>query len=188
MKITAVLGSPRAKSNSSALARTIMRKAEQLGAETREFILNKLEFKGCQGCEACKKKLDRCVLKDDLAQVLEAIKESDAVILASPIYFGEVSGQFKTFFDRTYSFLNPDRTSRVPPGKATVFVLAQGKPSADLHRDVFPRYEQWLKHHGFTPNHLVQMNGPREEDSVSQRSDLVAEAERIAEALVKPAG
>jgi multimeric flavodoxin WrbA len=186
-KIVAVLGSPRAKSNSTALARTIIRKAEELGAETREFVLNKLEFKGCQGCETCKTKLDRCVLKDDLADVLEAIKDADAVILASPNYFGDVSGQFKAFFDRTYSFMNPDRSSRVPPGKPTVFVFAQGQAGLDVHQDVFPRYERWLKHYGFAPNHLLRMNGPRAADSVSQRNDLITEAEKLAEALVASA-
>ena len=88
MKIVAVLGSPRPKSNSTALARTILQKAGELGAETEEFVLNKLQFKGCQGCETCKKKLDRCVLKDDLAPVLEAVKAADAVVLPLPTTSG----------------------------------------------------------------------------------------------------
>ncbi len=184
MKIVAVLGSPRAKSNSSALARQILTKAKDLGAETQEFVLNKLDFKGCQGCETCKKKLDRCVLKDDLSAVLDAVKEADAVVMASPNYFGEVSGQFKAFFDRTYSYLNADFSSRIQPGKSTVFVFAQGQNDLNMYSDVFPRYERWLKHYGFTNNHLLRMNGPRDADSVSQRNDLMVEAEKIAENLV----
>jgi multimeric flavodoxin WrbA len=50
MKVLAILGSPRAKSNSSALARQIMERAGELGAETQEFVLNKLQYKGCQAC------------------------------------------------------------------------------------------------------------------------------------------
>ena len=72
MKIVAVLGSPRVKSNSTTLARIILDRAVEQGAETQEFLLNKLEFKGCQGCETCKTKLDRCVLDDDLTAVLAA--------------------------------------------------------------------------------------------------------------------
>jgi len=184
MKIVAVLGSPRAKSNSTALARKILNKAGELGAETEEFVLNKLEFKGCQGCETCKKKLDRCVLKDDLAAVLDAVKEADAVVLASPCYFGEVSAQFKAFFDRTYSYLNADFSSRIEPGKSSVFVYAQGQTDLNAYDDVFPRYERWLKHYGFAPNHLLRMNGPRDADSASKREDLLTEADRIAEELV----
>lgn len=187
MKIVAVLGSPRAKSNSSALARKVLQVAGEKGAETSEFILNKLEFKGCQACEVCKKKLDQCVLKDDLKPVLEAVKEADAVVLASPNYFSEVSSQFKAFFDRTYSFLNADFSSRLQPGKSSVFIFSQGQPDLNLYQDVFPRYEMWLKRYGFAQNHLLRMNGPREPDSVSKREDLLDEAARLAETLVSTA-
>ena len=187
MKIVAVLGSPRAKSNSTALARKILDKAKDLGAETQEFVLNKLEFKGCQACETCKTKLDHCVLKDDLTAVLEAVKAADAVVMATPNYFGEVSGQFKAFFDRTYSYVNPDFTSRVEPGKSSVFVFAQAQTDLNMYADVFPRYERWLKHYDFAANHLLRMNGPRPADSVAKRDDLVQEAEKIAETLVSQA-
>jgi len=184
MKIVAILGSPRAKSNSVALARKILERAGELGAETQEFLLNKLQFKGCQACETCKTKLDHCVLKDDLTQVLEAVKEADAVVLASPNYFGEVSGQFKSFFDRTYSYLNPDFSSRLRPGKSSVFVFAQGQPNLNLYADVYPRYEMWLKRYGFANNHLLRMNGPRPANSVPERSDLIKQAEEIGKNLM----
>jgi multimeric flavodoxin WrbA len=185
MKIVAILGSPRPKSNSTILARTILQRAQELGAETQEFLLNKLQFKGCQACETCKTKLDHCVLKDELTVVLDAVKEADAVILASPNYFGEVSGQFKSFFDRTYSYLNPDFTCRISPGKSSVFIFSQGNPDATAYPDVYPRYERWLKHYGFDKNYLLQMNGPRTPDSVSQRPDLIRQAGEIAEQLAK---
>lgn len=186
MKIVAILGSPRPKSNSAALAGKILERASELGAETQEFVLNKLAFKGCQACETCKTKLDHCVLKDDLTPVLEAIKEADAVVMATPNYFGEVSGQFKCFFDRTYSFLNPNFTSRLAPGKSSVLIMAQGQPNLNLYADVYARYEMWLKRYGFANNHSLRMNGPRPADSVSQRPDLITQAEEIARNLISP--
>ncbi len=184
MKIVAILGSPRPKSNSSALARIILDTAGKLGAETSEFVLNKLTFKGCQACEACKLKLDHCVLKDDLTAVLDAVKEADAVLLATPNYFGEVSGQFKSFFDRTYSYLNPDRTSRVEAGKSSVFIMAQGQPDLNVYTDVCARYDSWLVRHGFVKRLLLRMNGPRPADSLGERPDLVAQAEQIGRDLM----
>jgi len=186
MKIVAILGSPRSKSNSTALARKIVERAGTLGAETQEFALNKLHFKGCQACETCKTKLDHCVLKDDLTPILEAVKEADAIIMASPNYFGEVSGQFKSFFDRTYSLLNPDFSSRLKPGKSSVFIFAQGQPNLNLYADVHPRYEMWLNRYGFAHNYLLRMNGPRTADSVAQRPDLITQAEEIANNLMSP--
>jgi multimeric flavodoxin WrbA len=184
MKIVAVLGSPRAKSNSTALAKVILDTAQKLGAETSAFVLNKLTFKGCQACDACKQKLDRCVLDDDLTAVLEAMKEADAVILATPNYFGEVSGQFKCFFDRTYSYLKADRTSRLEAGKASVFIMTQGQPDLSMYTDVMARYDLWLVRHGFAKRHTVRMNGPREADSIGQRPELVSQAEHIGRDLM----
>ena len=103
MKIVAILGSPRSKSNSSGLAYRIIDRTKELGADTEVFTLNKLQYKGCQACETCKTKLDHCVLKDELTQVLNSIHQADTVVMATPIYFGQVSGQFKSFVDRTYS-------------------------------------------------------------------------------------
>ena len=184
MKVLAILGSPRAKSNSTALARKIMKRAGELGAETQEFVLNKLQYKGCQACETCKTKLDHCVLKDDLTLVLEAIHEADGVVLATPNYFGEVSGQFKSFFDRTYSFLNPDFTSRLTAGKSSVIIMAQGQTNLNMYADVYSRYEAWLKRYGFANNFSLRMNGPRPAGSVEERQDLITEAQKIAENLI----
>ncbi len=95
MKIVTLLGSPRTDGNSTAIARRITETAEKLGAETRTFELNRLAYRGCQGCYACKKKLDRCVLEDDLTEVLSAVSAADAVVLASPVYFGTSPPSFK---------------------------------------------------------------------------------------------
>jgi multimeric flavodoxin WrbA len=184
MKIVAVLGSPRAKSNSSALAGKVLEIAAQSGAETQEFVLNQLTFQGCQACESCKKKTDRCVLKDGLTPVLEAVRDADAVVFATPNYFGEVSGQFKCFFDRTYSYLNPDFSSRLQPGKRAVFIMAQGQADPTLYADVYPRYDAWLTRYGFTQRSFLRMNGPRDADSLGQRPDLASQAEQIGRNLM----
>jgi len=88
MKIVTLLGSPRTKGNSAAIAGRFIETAENLGAETKTFALNKLTFRGCQACMACKGKRDHCVLKDDLIEVLDEISDADVLVLATPVYFG----------------------------------------------------------------------------------------------------
>ena len=73
MKIVRLLGSPRPKGNSAAMAGKFCETAEGLGAEVTTFALNKLKYRGCQACMTCKTKLDKCVLKDDLADTLSRI-------------------------------------------------------------------------------------------------------------------
>ena len=108
MKIVSLLGSPRPHGNSTAITRRFQDTAANLGAEVRTFELNRLVYRGCQGCCACKQSLDHCILNDDLTEVLNTVAEADVVVLASPVYYGDVSAQLKGFIDRTYSYLKPD--------------------------------------------------------------------------------
>jgi multimeric flavodoxin WrbA len=122
MKIVCLLGSPRTNGNSSILASRFLATAAGLGAETRAFELNRLTYRCCQGCYACKTTLDSCIVQDDLTAVLEAVRAADVVVLATPVYYGDISGQLKCFIDRTFSYLVPDyvtnpNPSRLPPGK-----------------------------------------------------------------------
>ena len=187
MKIVAVLGSPRPQGNSAGLARQFLAAARELGAEVQEYQLNKLNFQGCQGCRTCKTKSEACILEDDLAPVLAAIKAADLLVLASPVYFGELTGQMKLFFDRTYSYLNPDFSSRVPAGKPAVLVLAQANPDPAQFADIFPRYERWLKLYGFEPVRLLRAVGVRDLGDIDGQTDLLAQAAALARELVQPA-
>ena len=105
MKIACLLGSPRERGNSAAIANRFCETAEKLGSEIQTFTLNSLEYSGCQGWMACKTKLDRCILEDGLTAVLEAVHETDVLLPAPPIYFRDVTSQLKAFLDRTFSFL-----------------------------------------------------------------------------------
>jgi multimeric flavodoxin WrbA len=184
MKIVAVLGSPQPQGNSNTLARTFLKAAAELGAETTEFLLNRMDFKGCQGCRGCKTKGDTCVLEDDLTPVLAAVKEADILLLASPVYFGDLSGQLKCFFDRTYSCINPDFSSRVPPGKKAVLVLAQANPDPASFDDIFPRYQRWLKIYGYDPVRLLRVTGVREPGEVNDKTAALDQAVALARELV----
>ena len=150
MKITCLLGSPRHDGNSAIIANRFIETAVSLGAETRTFHLNRLAYRGCQGCCKCKTGLDACSLKDDLTEVLEAVKKADVVLLATPVYYGDVPGQVKCFIDRTFSYLVPDyltnpKSSRVPPGKKLVFIVTQGAPDGGMFAEVPKRYDAILK-------------------------------------------
>jgi multimeric flavodoxin WrbA len=154
MKIVCLLGSPREKGNSSTVAKHFCDTAGRLDAQVRTFVLNKLEYRGCQGCMACKTKLDRCALNDDLTEVLDAVRDSDVLVLASPVYFWDISSQLKSFIDRTFSFLVPDfitnpNKTRLPPGKKLVFILAQNNPDPSSFPDIFPKFDYFFKAYGF---------------------------------------
>ena len=162
MKISCLLGSPRKKSNSAAIANRFAETAANLGAEIETIVLNDLTYRGCQGCMSCKTTHDKCVLKDDLTEVLDSLKEADIVVMAMPVYCSDVPGQVKCFLDRTFSYLKPLHLSepnptRVPLGKKLVFIITQGAPSEELFADIPERYQAFLKRSmGFGDTYLIR--------------------------------
>jgi multimeric flavodoxin WrbA len=110
MKVIAFNGSPRKKWNTATLLEKVLEGAWSQGAETELVHLYDLNYKGCISCFACKMKggqsYGRCAVKDDLTPILKKVEEVDAFILGSPIYFGTVSGEMRSFMERlTFPYL-----------------------------------------------------------------------------------
>jgi len=116
MKVIAFNGSPRKKWNTATLLEKALEGAVSRGAETELIHLYDLNFKGCISCFACKtkggKSYGRCAVEDDLTPIFSKIEKADAIILGSPIYFGTVSGEMKSFMER---LLFPYLTYTDPP-------------------------------------------------------------------------
>jgi multimeric flavodoxin WrbA len=188
MKVLCVHGSPRINGNSAAIANRFCKTAEGLGAEVRSFTLNDLNFRGCQGCMSCKTKLDRCAVEDDLTQVLEAVRETDILVLASPVYFWDVSAQMKSFLDRTFSFFVPDFItnpvkSRLEPGKKLVFILAQNNPDRNSFNDIFPKFDYFFRAQGFADTRLIRAFGVGGPGEVESHTDVMELAEKTAKEM-----
>jgi len=189
MEIVCVLGSPKANGNSASIAKRFCDKAEKMGGNVQCFNLNELDFKGCQGCMACKTTSDRCVLKDDLTQVLDAIRETDILVIATPVYFADMTGQLKCFLDRTYSFSLPDyltnpNRSRLPPGKKGVFIMTQGAPEGKFV-EIYSRFETYFKRRGFKESLLIEAGNLSPMSDTKVPEDIMELAEKTAEKLMR---
>ncbi len=117
MKAIGVNGSPRKKWNTATLLEKALEGAASQGAETELIHLYGLDYKGCISCFACKtlggESYGACAVKDDLAEVLQKAGEADILLLGSPIYFGEVTGEMRSFMERLFF---PYLTYTSPPG------------------------------------------------------------------------
>jgi multimeric flavodoxin WrbA len=180
MKIVALLGSPRPESNSASLAQAFLDSCRGRGADIKTYVLNKMSYQGCQACMGCKTKAESCILKDDLTPVYEEIRQADVVLLASPVYFGDFSGQLKSAYDRFYACLNPDFSSRLPAGKQAIFVLTQGNPDPEQFKDIFKRYETFMKWLNFDACHLLRACGLQGPGEVKDRPEALREAADLA--------
>jgi len=123
MRITAVLGSPRPEGNTDILAARVLQGASEAGWETESFPLRKLSLRGCIGCEQCWH-LDRpCVFEDDMAGLYQALSETDAILLATPVYWYAPTAMMKAFMDRLVPFNRPQGRPLVR-GKLAIGVVA----------------------------------------------------------------
>lgn len=108
--------SPRKKWNTASLLKKAIEGADSQGAETSLVHLYDLHFKGCISCFACKTRGDKsygtCAVQDDLTPIYDEIKKADAIILGSPIYFGDVTGELRSFLER---LLFPYLVYETPP-------------------------------------------------------------------------
>jgi multimeric flavodoxin WrbA len=140
---------------------------------------------------SCKTTHEKCVLKDDLAGVLDSLKEADIVVMAVPVYCSDVPGQFKCFLDRTFSYLKPlhlseANSTRVPPGKKLVFIITQGAPSEELFADIPQRYQAFLKRSmGFGETHLIRACDVGGGGAVGVPERFLQKAEELAKSIAK---
>ena len=121
-KLFAINGSPRKNENTAQLLKCAMQGAEEVGAETELVNLYSLNFKGCISCFACKLKNREhgiCAVKDDLSPILEQIKQADAIIFGSPIYFMNLSAGMIAFIERLFfsNYIYSDEIPTVFPKK-----------------------------------------------------------------------
>jgi multimeric flavodoxin WrbA len=187
MKLVCLLGSPRRRGSTAAIAEDLCSRAEEHGAKVHKWALNDLDFRGCQGCMACKTRLDHCVLTDDLAPILGEIAGAQVLVLTSPVYFGDVTSQLKQFIDRTFSFLTPDfhtaaNKSRLTPGKKLVFIQSQGNSDTGTFDDIYPKYEFFFRWYGFTESHLIRACGDLNANEALKRG-VDAQVETVARSL-----
>ncbi len=136
MSIVAIVSSPRKNANTDTLVTAAAEGAKENGKDVQIFHLNVLRDKrGCQGCNSCKANGGKCVTRDDLTAVLDAVRDSEGVILSSPVYFGEACGQYRMLEDRFYGFLTADFGASFAPGKKVAVITTAGTAGADKLAD-----------------------------------------------------
>lgn len=100
MKAIGIVGSPRKGGNTEFLTRHTLKSIEEEGISTELITLASLNIRPCNACKVCFEK-DECSIKDDLAPIYNKMKEADAIILASPVYYGSATALIKALMERT---------------------------------------------------------------------------------------
>lgn len=148
-RIIAVNAGPRKGWNTDTLITEASRGATDAGAEIIRFDLFKLErYTGCISCFGCKKEKNkgRCICKDGLTPVLDAIRESDGLIIGSPNYLSNVTASFRALYERlifqnlTYNRENPCCNAHPVP---VLLIMTSNAPD-NMYTDLMNSYQQTL--------------------------------------------
>ncbi len=185
MQTLCLLGSPRRGGNSDTLAERFCARAAHHGAPVERVVLSDLSFAGCRNLFRCKQDLTRCGQTDDLTPVLERVSRAHVLVLASPIYFTNITGQLKTAIDRFFSFLVPDypskaEKSRLGRGRTLVLVQTQGEPE-ERYGDLLGSYAAAFEHLGYDRHYLVRAWDVREPGDVASRPDFLQRCDAVAD-------
>lgn len=143
-KIIILNGSPRKKGNTSALAAEFTRGAKEAGHTVTEFFLGSMDIHGCKGCFGGHSSREcPCVQKDDMMQIYPAVKECDVIVLATPLYYWNMSGQIRTAVDRLFALEEGDGNLLRGHGPASALLMA-----AEGHgfEDVLAYYNHLMEH------------------------------------------
>ena len=143
-KIVILNGSPRKNGNTSALVKAFTEGATGAGNEVTEFFLGGMEIHGCKGCfgghssQACP-----CVQKDDMDKIYPAVREAEVVVLASPLYYWNMSGQIRIAIDRLFALEEGDGNLLRGHERASALLMA-----AEGHgfEDVVLYYDHLMEH------------------------------------------
>ena len=127
-------GSPRKNGNTSALVQAFTEGAQSAGHTVTDFFLDKMDIRGCKGCFGGHSGREcPCVQRDDMAQIYPAVKDSDVVVLATPLYYWNMSGQIRTAVDRLFALEEGDGNLLRGHNRASALLMAaEGRGFEDV--------------------------------------------------------
>ena len=101
MKVVAIVGSPHANGNTSYLVDQALKELSSQGIAAEKIVLGQYTVGPCLGHDKCGT-FPECKVKDDAPGIIGKFNEADGIILASPVYFFDISAQMKAFIDRNF--------------------------------------------------------------------------------------
>ena len=170
MKIAILDGSPR-KKNTAAAVGVFADCARECGHEVEVLKVGTMNIAGCKACEYCHGKGEgACIQKDDMEKVIEAYKDCDVVVFASPVYYFTMTAQMEAAIQRVYCIGKPPKATKA------ALLLSSGSPN--VYDGAIGQYKSMLAYMGIEDAGIVTAAG--EENGTDEK---VAEIRAIAEAL-----
>jgi len=165
--IAVLSGSPRKGGNTDKLAAAFIDGAESAGKKVNLFRIADMNISGCLGCGHCFEEKGVCVLKDDMVQILNALRKADAIVFASPIYFFNISAQLKIAIDRTYALLHEER-----PTKRAAMLITCGAGGVKAAEAAVAMYHHMRAYSKWSDAGVIIVPGLHNPGEIDRREEL----------------
>jgi multimeric flavodoxin WrbA len=155
MRVTAINGSPRKKGNTARALGWVEDELRAKGHLVEHIHIDDYKLEGCVGCYKCQQDPEElvCSRQDAGVEIFERMKESDAIIYATPLYCWGFTSQIKPLIDRHLAFVSgygdPETyKSHIEGKRVSLLVTAAGPEGAgnsDTITEIFKRLMDYTK-------------------------------------------
>ena len=188
MKVLGIAGSPRRGGNTDMLLAEVTRGAASRGAEVKTVVLNNLNFKPCQHCDACLEK-GECRIEDDMQDIYKEFEQADIIVLASPIQFMGITAPMKAMIDRFQSRWARKYVLKVPPlgderERKGFFVSVGGTKIKDLFEPTLVMIKTFFRILNITYVGELVFPGIDEKGAIAKHPDALSQAFLAGQKLV----
>ena len=177
MQVVGISGSMRKDGNTAKLVRLIIDHVKAAGIKAEYITLADKVIKPCLGCENCKEEHACSVKNDDWPKIIRKVLDCEVLILGSPTYYYDVSGQVKNFIDRTYSLYHDRQLAGRSAVGVAVHADSGGKRALQTMEGFFSSHEFSYLGHVVGKGYLA---GEVLEDKVALQA-----AEKIGQKIVR---
>lgn len=184
MKVIGISTSPRKDSNGKIALETALEAASAKGADTELIDAQKLTISPCQADDYCKTHGGKCAIQDDMQNIYKAIEEADGIIIATPIYFTDVTAQAKIIIDRLYAYFMSEEHKNLFASKKVAFITTNGVAPVEAFEASVKTQLGAFEMLGFQTVGFEALTDDNVPGAVKDKEDQLALAKKVGESVL----
>jgi len=175
MKAICIIGSPKSNGTTACVADRIIEGMKVNNIDTKRYVLGEMDIKYCKGCMKCFES-KKCIQNDDMNIIIKDLFDADIVLIASPSYWGDVTGQLKVFFDRSTPLSDTNGETATPKGKVGISIAVRTGQRVEENMHLINAIEHYYGHLGIKPIKRYTVEGVQYREDFQGKEDKVKEA------------
>ncbi|MBN1457973.1 MAG: NAD(P)H-dependent oxidoreductase [Armatimonadetes bacterium] len=191
MEVVAICGSPRRQGNTATLIEAILEGAREAGADTTRFDPAHMSIQDCNAGDECLVSAEAsCRIQDDMQSIYDALRRSQAWVLASPVYHAHITASLKRVIDRMYAFYTNEGGEwrlGLEGKRCGAVVVVQADPERETPTRVADYLEQILRAYNVYPVGRIAESSLAKPRDAAAREDLLARAKELGRELASEA-